>query len=353
VAVYIVTGKLGAGKTLAAVSRIRHYLNRGLPVATNLDLYMEHFRDKWNRNVLCYRLPDKPKRVDMDAIGRGNETYDESKNGLVVLDECGTWLNARGWQDKDRQGLIEWMVHARKLGWDVIFIVQDISVLDKQAREMFAEHVVWCKRLDRYRVPFLGALVKLLTGWNLTMPRLHIGVVKYGDTPQHPTVDRWTYLGDDLYKLYDTKQVFRNVDQGVTCYLTPWHLVGRYQVRRTVMDYVCEGAQFGLRVIVYVALHIVAMVTARTPGALARDAGLLKVGVPIRNRFKDDTVGPKTVRCPVIPLRGGGGPTVNQSNQSIGGLPGGQSNQSIGASVNQSDESTGESIDASRYSIMN
>ena len=27
--VYIVTGKLGAGKTLAAVSRIRDYLNRG------------------------------------------------------------------------------------------------------------------------------------------------------------------------------------------------------------------------------------------------------------------------------------------------------------------------------------
>jgi Zonular occludens toxin (Zot) len=333
-AVYIVTGKLGAGKTLAAVARIRHYLNRGLPVATNLDIYMEHFRDKWNRKVTCYRLPDKPRRVDMDIIGRGNETYDESLNGLVVLDECGTWLNARGWQDKDRQGLIEWMVHARKLGWDVIFIVQDISVLDKQAREMFAEHVVWCKRLDRYRVPVIGWIVKALTGYNLTMPRLHIGVVKYGDTVQHPTVDRWTYLGDDLYKLYDTKQIFRQRDEGVACYLTPWHLAGRYQTQRTVLDSLYAVGMFLFRLVVYIALHIVAGVTARSAGTLAREAGLLRVGVPLRSRVKDAIGEPKTARCPVVPLRGPGQSAINQSNQPTGG------------SENQE-----EPTDASRYSI--
>jgi Zonular occludens toxin (Zot) len=333
-AVYIVTGKLGAGKTLAAVSRIRHYINRGLPVATNLDLFMENFRDKWNRSVLCYRLPDKPKRVDMDQIGRGNETYDELLNGLVVLDECGTWLNARGWQDRDRQGLIEWMVHARKLGWDVIFIVQDISVLDKQAREMFAEHVVWCKRLDRYRVPFIGWIVKALTGWNLTMPRLHIGVVKYGDTPQHPTVDRWTYLGDDLYKLYDTKQVFRQSDEGVTCYLTPWHLAGRYQVKRTPLDYLYEGGQLALRVLVYLALHIVAVVTARSAGAIAREAGMVRY-VPVRTRGNVNTM-PERVRCPVVPLRAAG---------------------PVGGTKGEGDEAPSsrfpkEEIEASRYSIL-
>jgi hypothetical protein len=194
----------------------------------------------------------------------------------------------------------------------------------------------------------IGWIIKLLTGYNLTMPRLHMGVVKYGDTPQHPTVDRWTYLGDDLYKLYDTKQVFRQSDEGVTCYLTPWHLVGRYQIRRSVLDYLLEFGMWGFRVIVFVALHIVAGVTALRAVTLARDAGLLKVGVPIRGRVKDDTGEPKTTRCPVVPLRGLGQSPTNQSNQSIGAGLSHQDELAAGASVNQD-----ESIGTSRYSIMN
>jgi hypothetical protein len=37
--------------------------------------------------------------------------------------------------------------------------------------------------------------------------------------------DRWLYTGTDLYKAYDTEQVFRNdYEHGVYCYLSPWHL---------------------------------------------------------------------------------------------------------------------------------
>ncbi len=50
------------------------------------------------------------------------------KKQLVVLDECGTWLNTREWQDKSRQNLIDWMLHSRKKGWDIILIVQDLAL---------------------------------------------------------------------------------------------------------------------------------------------------------------------------------------------------------------------------------
>lgn len=43
------------------------------------------------------RLPDKPSLNDLLAIGVGNTSYDESRNGLLVLDECGTWFNSRSW----------------------------------------------------------------------------------------------------------------------------------------------------------------------------------------------------------------------------------------------------------------
>ncbi|HGS4937265.1 TPA: zonular occludens toxin domain-containing protein, partial [Vibrio parahaemolyticus] len=36
--VYFVTGKLGSGKTLTAVGKIREAFMRGVPVATNLDI---------------------------------------------------------------------------------------------------------------------------------------------------------------------------------------------------------------------------------------------------------------------------------------------------------------------------
>lgn len=65
------------------------------------------------------RMPDKPTVSDLNAIGNANPTYDEELNGLLVRDECGTWFNARGWQDMSRAPVLEWFLHARKLGWNV------------------------------------------------------------------------------------------------------------------------------------------------------------------------------------------------------------------------------------------
>ena len=226
--VYFVTGKLGSGKSLSMVGRMRDYLLDGRIVATNIDLRLENLLPSSARKVTAYRLPDKPTVDDLNAIGVGNESYDEGRNGGLFLDECGTWFNSRNWQDKSRQPLMDWMLHARKKGWDVYFLVQDISLIDKQAREALAEHVVWCRRLDRMPIPFLSPLIKLFTGYRLLFPRIHFAIVKYGDTVQHLTVDRWVYRGSSLYSAYDTKQIFIDDGNGIYSYLSPWHLRGRY-----------------------------------------------------------------------------------------------------------------------------
>ena len=210
--VYFVTGKLGGGKTLSAVGKVRDCLVKRLTVATNLDLNLSAMFSRKSKNVRVIRLPDKPILEDMEVIGCGNETigtskYDPEKNGLIVLDECGTWFNSRTWNDKARQGLINWFLHARKKGWDIIFIVQDISIVDKQARLALAEHVVYCRRLDRVNVPFIGFIFSLM-GVRIPMPRFHLGIVKYGDQQNSLVVDRWFYRGGDLYKTYDTLQKF-------------------------------------------------------------------------------------------------------------------------------------------------
>ncbi len=232
-AVHVVTGKLGSGKTLVAVGKIQDKLVSGCKVATNLDLRIHKFpRVGVNaKSPRIMRIPDKPNLEDLIAIGKGNDSYDENKNGLLVLDECGTWFNSRSWADKQRQSVIDWFLHARKLGWDIIFLIQDLSIMDKQARVALAEHVVYCRRLDKITIPFIGSLYALMTGSKFPLPKIHLGIVKYGDSAQSMTVERWTYTGRDLYPAYDTKQAFSDsYDKGVYSYLTPFLSHGRYAV---------------------------------------------------------------------------------------------------------------------------
>jgi len=227
-AVYFITGKLGSGKSLAALDKIRERLSEGRRVATNLDLYLDGMFTHCKSTAI--RLPDKPRPQDMHELGQGYDAedprdYDESKFGLIVLDECGTWLNTREWNDKERRKLIDWFLHARKLRWDVMFLIQDIEACDAQIVRSLCEHLVVCRRMDRFKMV------------GIRLPRMHIANVYYGRSTE-VRVERWTYRGTDLFGAYDTRQVFRDdvlfTDHGAIdmrapySMLSAWHLKGRY-----------------------------------------------------------------------------------------------------------------------------
>ena len=224
-----VTGKLGQGKTLVAVSKIKERFERGCRVATNCDIFLQHMFHRNARNIDLVRIPDKPSLEDLEAIGTGydsKQSYDESKNGLLVLDECGTWFNSRNWQDKSRSGVNNWFLHARKLGWDVYLIVQDVSIVDSQARDALTAAIARCKRLDKISIPFITQPIKAFTGLQLRPPRVHSARVEDADGI---FLDRWAYRGSDLFFAYDTRQHFRpDYPHGVHSVLTPWHIYGRY-----------------------------------------------------------------------------------------------------------------------------
>ena len=230
--VWCVTGKLGAGKTLVAVSRIQKYLEEGRRIATNLDLKLENFGSPFTKSPIVYRLPDIPTLESFKAIGRGydGELQGDHKNGLVVLDECALWLNSRSWNDKARKPLIDYFVHLRKLRWDLIIIIQDESALDSQFRALYCEHTVYCSRSDRFSIPIIGWFLSRLADKTVTLPKCHIGTVMYNAGHGQTKVDRWIYTGKHLYDAYDTEQSFNrdNTSQAVFQYLTPWHIKGRY-----------------------------------------------------------------------------------------------------------------------------
>lgn len=209
-AVYSVEGKLGTGKTKFAVWQAQLALARGRRVASNVDLHLEHLAPRRPR-ASYVRLPDKPTALDLSAMGHGNpDSYDEDRNGVLILDELGTWLNSRSFQDKGRADLLDWLIHARKLGWDVYLIVQSSMMIDKQVREALVEYQARCMRLDKVKVPLVGGVLNDLFGGRVGyLPRMHFVAARVGAVGSQIVAERWMYRGDHLHACYDTRQVFR------------------------------------------------------------------------------------------------------------------------------------------------
>lgn len=227
------TGRTGQGKGLCSVGFMRDYFSRNKPVATNMDIFPEHFRDKNNRDVYIIRLPDVPTVQDFIDLGLGNpDPEDEDENGLIMLDEAGTLLNSRNWNDKGRKEMIDWIRHRRKYGWNMAFQIQGLGSLDTQIREDIIDYEVRCFKVNAFHIPIVSIFLKMYTGKaQVFFPkwmRWHTAKFRNIEMDMVDAVHRYT--GRDVHKLYDTKQVISSdYPHGAFCYLTPWHLVGRYQ----------------------------------------------------------------------------------------------------------------------------
>lgn len=207
---WIIQGVRGEGKSLCAVGKIKDYMLRGRPVATNLTLHLDKFLPEDN-DVIAYRLPDHPRLEDLQLLP---PAYDpkykgEDMNGLLVLDELGTWLNARNWNDKKRLELLNWLFLSRKDHWDLILLAQDHEMIDAQVRTTCCDYLVQASRLDRQKIPYFSGALKML-GFSGNMARVHRYHVFYGMSTNQPPQATWTFTGKDFYDGYDTNQKFMN-----------------------------------------------------------------------------------------------------------------------------------------------
>jgi hypothetical protein len=297
--VWCVTGKLGAGKTLVAVSRIQKYLNENRRVATNLDLKLEKIINPWAQKTTVYRLPDIPTIESFKAIGQGydGEFQGDHKNGLVVLDECALWLNTRSWNDKSRKALIDYFVHLRKLRWDLILIIQDIEALDKQFRDLYAEQIVYCSRLDRYKIPYIGGLINFMAAGRVPMPRVHIGAVYYNlGVGKQSHIENWVYRGNALMDGYNTEQGFNTSDSPEFYqYLPPNTVFGRYVTKTQLLK--TRLKNIGLLPFFFVGLISgIGLVHAFTPDGNEPDRGNWRCNADWEALFGDCTLTKNDVR---------------------------------------------------------
>lgn len=226
--VSFVTGKLGSGKGKYAVMRLREAaVLEGRRIAGNVDLNLDKFASK-KAKARYIRVPDKPTAHDLYALGHGNpESYDEDRNGLLVLDELGTWFNSRSFQDRERAPVLDWLIHARKHGWDVLLICQNEIQIDKQAREALGEVFVRCMAMHKLKVPVLGSILELFSRRISRLPRFHIASVRVGSGGSSFVTERIWYRGDHLHPMYDTRQIFKADSEAATfTQLSPWYFTG-------------------------------------------------------------------------------------------------------------------------------
>lgn len=220
--VFSVEGKLGTGKTKFCIWRAQQAIIDGRKVASNVDIAPHLITPR--RVAQIVRIPDKPKATDLEAIGHGNpDSYDEERNGVLILDELGTWLNSRSFQDKERAPLLDWLIHARKHGWDVYLIVQDANMIDKQVREALIEYQIKCMRMDKVRIPVLGHITGLFKNRWAYLPKFHLATSRVGIGANAVVAERWQFVGKSLHACYDTRQIFReDYPHASHSVLPPW-----------------------------------------------------------------------------------------------------------------------------------
>lgn len=174
-----------------------------------MDLFLDEMMPP-DSKVTAIRMPDKPTRAHFDQLGdaypmkddKGKDIYDENQFGLIVLDECLTWLNSRGWQDKERVGVLDWFLHARKHGWNIAFIMQSADYCDPQLRETLLTYHISCRKMGKYRIPIVGK------AFGLRLPKGPLATTTAGYGSNAIDHDKELYRGSDLYTSYKTRQVF-------------------------------------------------------------------------------------------------------------------------------------------------
>lgn len=198
--IYLLTGQPGTGKsTLLVEHAINRYAAKGRRVVANFPIDFApvcNSRSSLLSRASCRVIPDRPSRADLDAIGVGAEIQAEDQFGLLAIDEAGVWLSSRTWQGQDREAIIDWLSQSRKRCWDIILVAQGAEMIDKQVRKAICEGIVTIRRLDRMRIA------------GVALPRVHIGIARYGLDQNAPVIERWFYRGKDAHKCFGSYRLF-------------------------------------------------------------------------------------------------------------------------------------------------
>lgn len=164
-----ITGNLGGGKSLSAVSIAVNSIASGYFVVSNITLkidllssvYGQHVRQLYQHFSFDDPLFD-PFKLPVGSPRGSNG----NKRVVIIMDECAEWVdqyaNAR---DPKIGRFWSWIRHSSKRSQDVILIIQRQEFLHKVLRSLVSRWVIvddlasWRMPILRMRVPFASSFV--------------------------------------------------------------------------------------------------------------------------------------------------------------------------------------------------
>jgi zona occludens toxin len=131
-------GVPGSGKSLCAAGQILDQLSLGHLVICNFPFFPPRSR-KYRRGAL---VTCSNEELSVDFLSRWYRIWLKFRCGgeprehqiYLVIDEAGTVFNSRDWQSSGRREWLSFFAQHRKLMFDVVLIVQQDIMVDKQIR---------------------------------------------------------------------------------------------------------------------------------------------------------------------------------------------------------------------------
>lgn len=164
-----ITGNLGGGKTLTAVSFAVDAIMQGYFVCSNVTLDVSRLEKRVGKFAASLYQHISLDDADFDPFklpcgsprGSGG-----GKRVLVIFDECAEWVDQySNAKDPKIKRLWSWIRHSSKRSQDVFLIVQRPDYLNKVLRILVSRWVwvndlaVWRLPVLKIRLPFMGGFV--------------------------------------------------------------------------------------------------------------------------------------------------------------------------------------------------
>ena len=203
----IITGHLGAGKTLYAAKLITEAYNYDV-VYTNIPVY-PHVIRKLAKYHTRYEFVGWQDVVDFSYSTQ--RFQNDGLKKLLVIDEVHFMVNSRDWikwgKDEDYKSVLRFFSMSRKLGFDVYFIAQGSNMIDKQLRVM-AESIIEVRNLLKFYV--FGFLPLWLVLPFLAPFNSYVEFAQW-HASEKVVLRRGLYLRRAYYGVYDTYFNYANL----------------------------------------------------------------------------------------------------------------------------------------------
>lgn len=165
-AIEIYTGFVGSGKSYHATERGceiadapkgKRWVISNFPIKPKKKLlakipyFKKLIKEQYNKPRWIYK-PNEELTVEyLIKTSREKGFYGNESSCLIIIDEAGIMFNSRDWNIKpeERKAWIKFLAQSRKFGYDVVFIAQDVRMMDRQIRSL-AEYEVQHKKMNNW-----------------------------------------------------------------------------------------------------------------------------------------------------------------------------------------------------------